>query len=123
MNNFFTKFAKAVSDIFGSPAAILLLFLFLLVWAYLGPTFNFSSDWRDVVKLAAAILTLITTFLLRYNQNRDTKAMQIKLDELLRTKDEARTELINLENCSDDELDNLEKEFIAIKEKRGKIKN
>lgn len=122
MNTFFTKFARWVSELLGSPVVISLAIALLILWALLGPRYDFSRDWRDVVKLSAAIITLITTFLLRYNQIRDTKAIQIKLDELLRVKREARDELINLENCTDEELDQLEHEFKQLKKKRGKLR-
>lgn len=118
MDKPFTNFAKKVSDLISSPVSFVIVLLFLISFALFSERVGLTSDWEETIKLISALVSIATLFLLKYIQNRDTKAILIKLDELLRTKSEARNELINLENCSDEELDRLEEEFKKLKKKK-----
>lgn len=112
--------AHCVANAAGSPWAFILAMLAILIWAILGPFFDYSDTWQLVVNTATTIVTFLMVFLIQNTQNRDTKALHLKLDELLRGVHGARTSLINLENLSDEELDELQKQFDRIKSRVGK---
>ncbi len=95
----------------GSPWAFVLAVLTIVVWAAVGPLFHYSDTWQLVINTGTTIVTFLMVFLIQNTQNRDTKALHLKLDELLRGVKGARTSLVNLENLSDEELDALQKEF------------
>ena len=87
----------------------------ILVWAVLGPLFHFSDTWQLVINTATTIVTFLMVFLIQNTQNRDTKALHLKLDELLRGVVGARTSFVNLENLSDEELEKLQHEFERVR--------
>src|SRR5205814_4112638 len=95
----------------GSPWAFLAAAASILSWGLTGPVFHFSDTWQLVINTATTIVTFLMVFLIQNTQNRDTKALHLKLDELLRAVGPARTSLVNLENFSDEELEQLQKEF------------
>jgi low affinity Fe/Cu permease len=99
----------------GSPWAFTTAFLTIVVWALTGPLFHYSDTWQLVINTATTIVTFLMVFLLQNTQNRDTKAMHLKLDELLRGVKGARSSLINLETLSDDELERLQHEFARLR--------
>ena len=99
----------------GSPTAFSLALTSIVVWAVLGPLFHFSDTWQLVINTATTIITFLMVFLIQNTQNRDTKALHLKLDELLRGVTGARTSLVNLESLSDEELDGLQKEFERLR--------
>ena len=111
MTDAFRRFAKKSSEIVGSPSAFLLAVIIVAVWAITGPYFHFSDTWQLVINTGTTIVTFIMVFLIQNTQNRDAKAIHIKLDELLRALKGARTRLVDLENSSDEELDKLLKDF------------
>jgi low affinity Fe/Cu permease len=86
-----------------------------IVWLALGPVFSFSSGWLLVPSAAASILALLLVVLLQYSQNRDTRALQLKLDEVIRAVGEARTELVRLEELPDDQLAEIESGFRTLR--------
>src|SRR4051812_47415548 len=98
MINMFSRFARATSGWFAHPVAFALAILFVAVWASLGPVFHFSDTWQLVINTSTTILTFLMVFLLQNAQNRDARAMQLKLDELLRVAADARNEMIDLEH-------------------------
>lgn len=104
----------------GSPWAFLLAFLAIIVWGATGPTFHYSDTWQLVINTGTTIITFLMVFLIQNTQNRDTKALQLKLDELLRGVGGARSSLINLESLSDDELDSLQKQFERLRRRLEK---
>ncbi|PWT89182.1 MAG: hypothetical protein C5B54_09355 [Acidobacteria bacterium] len=123
MTDAFRRFAKKSSEIVGSPSAFLLAVIIVVVWAITGPYFHFSDTWQLVINTGTTIVTFIMVFLIQNTQNRDAKAIHIKLDELLRALKGARTRLVDLENSSDEELDKLLKDFEELHktfEGRGK---
>jgi low affinity Fe/Cu permease len=99
----------------GSPWAFLIACLAIVIWGALGPIFHYSDTWQLVINTATTIVTFLMVFLIQNTQNRDTKAIHLKLDELLRGVKGARTGLVSLETLSDEELDNLQKEFDRLK--------
>ena len=103
----------------GTPAAFLLALLCITAWAALGPLFHFSDTWQLVINTATTIITFLMVFLIQNTQNRDTKALHLKLDELLRGVAGARTSLVSLESLSDDELDRLQEQFERLRRSAG----
>jgi low affinity Fe/Cu permease len=119
MNEFFRKFSSVTSDVVGSSWAFILAVLVIIVWAASGPTFNYSDTWQLVINTGTTIITFLMVFLIQNTQNRDAKALHLKLDELLRAVEGARTSMANLENLPDEELKKLQEEFKRICETRG----
>jgi low affinity Fe/Cu permease len=111
MRDAFRIFAKAAADAVGSPAAFLLVVFVTLFWAATGPYFHYSDTWQLVINTGTSIGTFLIVFLIQNTQNRDSKVMQLKLDELIRAVQAARTELVQMEELTDEELDALQKEF------------
>jgi len=107
--------AHWLSQAVGSPIAFLLALSTVGVWAVLGPVFHFSDTWQLVINTGTTIITFLMVFLIQNTQNRDTKALHLKLDELLRGVAGARTSLVDLEDLSDEELDRLQREFERIR--------
>src|SRR5262245_49952710 len=111
MNDIFHKFARITSDVVGSSIAFIAAVAVIAIWAVVGPMFGFSDTWQLVINTATTIVTFLMVFLIQNTQNRDAKAIHLKLDELLRGVKGARTGLVNLEELSDAELESLHKEF------------
>jgi low affinity Fe/Cu permease len=107
----FRHFAVRTSDLVGSWRAFHLALLLLVVWAVLGPMFDFSDTWQLWINTVTTIVTFLMVFLIQYTQNRDAQAMHLKLDELLRAVSGAHVELANLKDLSDEELKRLELAF------------
>jgi low affinity Fe/Cu permease len=99
----------------GSPWAFGLALAAIGAWAITGPAFRFSDTWQLVINTATTIVTFLMVFLIQNTQNRDTKAMHLKLDELLRAARGARTSLVSLQDLSDEELEALQKEFERVR--------
>lgn len=106
----------------GSPWAFLIAAITIVVWGITGPIFHYSDTWQLVINTATTIVTFLMVFLIQNTQNRDTKALHLKLDELLRGVAGARTSFVSLENLSDEELERLQKEFDRIKRRIEKKK-
>lgn len=107
----------------GSPWAFTLAALVVIGWAVMGPHFHYSNTWQLVINTGTTIVTFLMVFLIQNTQNRDTRALQLKLDELLRAVQGARNSLLNLESMSDEELDRLEKEFERLRGRAEKAKS
>jgi low affinity Fe/Cu permease len=101
----------------GTPIAFTVSFLIIVVWAIAGPFFHFSDSWQLVINTSTTIVTFLMVFLIQNMQNRDAKAIHLKLDELIRAVKGARNNLITIENLSEEELARLEKQFTRIAEK------
>ena len=119
MDDLFRKIAHGIANAVGSPRAFLLSLLSILVWAATGPAFHYSDTWQLVVNTGTSLITFLMVFLIQNSQNRDTKAMQLKLDELLRAVEGARTGLVNLESLSDEDLLQLQHEFERLGKRGG----
>jgi low affinity Fe/Cu permease len=110
----FYKLARKTSEAVGSPIASIAAVSTILVWAITGPFFNFSDTWQLVINTGTTIVTFLMVFLIQNSQNRDAKAVQIKLDELIRSIDSARNKMIDVENSSEQELQELQQDFSKL---------
>jgi low affinity Fe/Cu permease len=107
----FTRFAQAVSRATGHPAAFATAAGVVVVWALLGPVFGFSDTWQLVINTGTTIVTFLMVFVIQNTQNRDTEAMQLKLDELIRAVEGAHNSLLDLEELSTEELDRIREPY------------
>lgn len=121
MQHIFNKGARFISSKMGSSYTFVSAMTLVLLWAISGPLFDFSETWQLVINTATTIITFLMVFLIQNTQNRDSMAVQIKLDELIRSVHEARNKLIDIENLSDEELQKYEKEFEQLKQRTGQI--
>src|SRR5688500_13465453 len=111
MNDLFHKLAHQTSRAVASSWSFVVALAIVVAWAVTGPLFHFSDTWQLVINTGTTIVTFLMVFLIQNTQNRDGRAIQLKLDELLRAVQQARTELVDLENCSDEQLDRLQEQF------------
>jgi low affinity Fe/Cu permease len=112
----FSRFAKAISRTAGHPAAFGLAILVVALWLLSGPVFGFSDTWQLVINTGTTIVTFLMVFLIQNTQNRDTHALQIKLDELLRITKGAHYALIDLEELTDEELALIKQRYLELAE-------
>lgn len=117
MNELFRKTAHRASLLVGSPIAFAVATAIVLVWAMTGSYFAYSDTWQLVINTGTTILTFLMVFLVQNTQNRDGRAMQLKLDELIRTHRASRNQLLDLEDLSDVEMEVLHQQFQKIREK------
>ena len=111
MRELFRKFAQITSAVVGSSWAFIVAVLIIIVWAVTGPMFHYSDTWQLVINTGTTIITFLMVFLIQNTQNRDAKAIHLKLDELIKGVKGARTSMVNLEQLSDKDLERLQKEF------------
>jgi len=107
----FSRFAHWASHQAGRAYAFASAILVILLWAITGPLFGYSDTWQLVINTGTTIITFLMVFLIQNTQNRDTQAIQLKLDELIRATQDARNNLMNLEDRSDAELEHLKEQF------------
>ena len=107
----FRVFARRSSIVLGSAWAFAGAVLVIAVWLITGPTFHFSDTWQLIINTATTIITFLMVFLIQNTQNRDAKAVHLKLDEMIRALKSARNQLVDLEDLSDEELNKLEEQF------------
>src|SRR5437899_2847972 len=117
MNQLFRSFAHRTAEAMGSPWAFLLALVVIVVWALTGSLFHYSDSWQLVINTGTTIVTFLMVFLIQNTQNRDARAMHLKLDELIRAIQGARNRLVDLEKLSDDELKKLEEQFTRVRNK------
>ena len=115
VGEFFRAFARKSADRFGSSWTFFVAIVIVMVWAALGPIYHYSDTWQLVINTGTTIITFLMVFLIQNTQNRDSKAVHLKLDELLRGVKGARTGLVRLEGLTDAELADLEREFENLK--------
>jgi len=113
----FRLFAKRSSSMLGSAWAFAAAILIILVWGLTGPMFHYSDTWQLIINTGTTIVTFLMVFLIQNTQNRDAKAVHLKLDELIRALKGARNELIDLETLTDEDLTSLEKQFSRVRKK------
>ena len=112
----FTRFARKASNVTGRPVTFITAVIIVLVWALTGPLFDFSDTWQLVINTGTTIITFLMVFLIQNTQNRDTEALQIKLDEIIRANHQARNELLNLEELDDKDLNAIHQEYLHMAE-------
>ena len=116
MTDWFRKFARKTSEIVGSPITFAAALLIVGVWALFGPAFHYSDTWQLVINTSTTIVTFLMVFLIQNTQNRDARAIHLKLDELIRANKHARNLMIDLEELSDEELDKVHQELCDLKQ-------
>jgi len=115
INLWFSRFASDTAQVVGHPYMFLLAVVVLVVWAASGPLFHFSDTWQLIINTGTTIVTFLVVFLIQNTQNRDAKALHLKLDELIRSHHPANDDLIDIQKLSDEELDQLEKRYERIR--------
>src|SRR3989344_9560766 len=114
MHELFRKIAHKTAEAVGSARVFVLALTVVIVWALTGSIYDYSQDWQLVINSGSTIVTFLMVFLIQNTQNRDSKVMQLKLDELIRASRPARDRLVDLEDLSDTELQKLQNEFERI---------
>ena len=115
MNLWFSRFAGRTAQIVGHPYMFLLAAAVIIIWGITGPYFHYSDTWQLIINTGTTIITFLVVFLIQNTQNRDAKALHLKLDELIRSHSPANNDLIDVEKLSDEELDELEKRYEQIR--------
>ncbi len=114
MDELFNRIAKQTSRAAGHPSAFILAFAIIVVWALTGPIFGFSDTWQLVINTGTTIATFLMVFLIQNTQNRDTAALQIKLDELIRVQLGAHNATLDLEEMTEQQLEKLRARYEAL---------
>src|SRR3954465_2728422 len=109
--SWFGRFAKRTEHIVGHPLSFVLMLLLIVVWAVTGPLFHFSDTWQLVINTGTTIVTFLMVFLIQNSQNRDTGAIQTKLDELIRAIEGAHNALLDLEELDEDENEHIRRDY------------
>lgn len=107
----FRRLSKSAADALGTPGMFVVNLLLILVWLGFGPVTGFSDSWQLVVNTGTTVLTYLAIFLIQNTQNRDSKALHLKLDELISSVEGARNRLVDLQNLTDTELEEIEQQF------------
>ena len=110
------RLAARTPGVIGHPAAFLAAIVLTILWLLWGAVGGFGETWLLVPSAAASVVTFLIVFSLQYTQNRDTRAIQLKLDEILRTNAAARTDLVKLERLTDEQLAEIEDEIVSLSE-------
>ena len=115
MREGFRRIAHATATAIGSPYAFALAVLTIVVWAACGPLFHYSDTWQLVINTGTTIVTFLVVFMIQNTQNRDSQALHLKLDELIRAVKTARNSLVDIEELPDEEIAKLEAEFRQLR--------
>lgn len=116
MNGWFRKFAVQVSTVVGKPHSFVVAAVIILIWLLSGPAFGYSDTWQLIINTTTTIVTFLMVFLIQNTQNRDSKAIHLKLDELIKSSQGARNALIDVEELPDEILEELHHEAQHIRE-------
>ncbi len=111
MDQFFTRIAARIASAVGQPLAFVIAFVAIILWGVSGPMFGFSDTWQLIVNTSTTIITFLMVFLIQNAQNRDAAAMQAKLDELIRSIEQARNGYIGIEHLTERELEKIRKDI------------
>ena len=123
-NSWFSRFAKSTARITGKPVTFMIAASVVVAWAVTGPLFGFSDTWQLVINTGTTIITFLMVFLIQSTQNRDSEAMQVKLDELIRATQGAHKALLDLEELEEEELDRIKAGYEEIAEQaRGELRD
>jgi low affinity Fe/Cu permease len=112
--SWFIRLTKWTAHVSGRPVTFVLAALTIVVWAATGPLFGFSDTWQLVINTSTTIVTFLMVFLIQSTQNRDSEAMQVKLDEIIRSIQGAKNELLDLEELEEEELDRIRDSYEAL---------
>jgi len=118
LNDAFSHFSRHTARHVGHPAAFVLSLLVIAVWAITGPLFRWSDTWQLIINTGTTIVTFLMVFLIQNTQNRDSAAVHLKLDELIRATKRARNSLLDLEECTEEEIKKLHDEFNKLAERK-----
>ena len=121
MSDLFRKFAERTSHAVGTPWAFLLAVFAVVIWAATGPFFDYSDTWQLIINTSTTIVTFLMVFLIQNMQNRDSQVVSLKLDELLRAVRGARTEMVDLDHMTDEELKSVQGEFERLHDKYSSL--
>ena len=122
--SWFSRFAKSTAKITGKPVTFMIAVSTVVVWAIMGPMFGFSDTWQLVINTGTTIITFLMVFLIQNTQNRDSEALQVKLDELIRATHGAQNALLDLEELEEEELDRIKAGYEKIAERaRGELRS
>jgi low affinity Fe/Cu permease len=119
----FPSFAKSAATIAGKPIAFIVCVLSIVAWALAGPLFDYSDSWQLVINTGTTIITFLMVFLIQNTQNRDTQALHLKLDELIRVTKGAHNRLLDLEEPDDEQLERLRQLYERLGQKARKTDN
>jgi low affinity Fe/Cu permease len=114
LNSTFDRAAKWTAHHAGRPAAFAIAVGVIFIWGVTGPIFQWSDTWQLIINTGTTIVTFLMVFLIQNTQNRDTEALQLKLDELIRTNDQARNRLLRLEELSEEEMNHIKRSFVRL---------
>ena len=117
MERIFETIAGKVASWTGRPPAFVLALTVIIVWGVTGPIFHYSDTWQLIINTGTTIVTFLMVFLIQNTQNRDSKAIQLKLDELIRSLSGARNKMMDLETLSDEDLEKFQKEFERLRKR------
>lgn len=115
MHELFRRVARRISLAIGTPITFMLAVATIIAWAIMGPVFGYSNTWQLIINTSTTIITFLVVFLIQNTQNHDSRALHLKLDELLRAVKRARTSMVDLEEMTDEELARLEAEFRRLR--------
>lgn len=110
----YTKFTKSFSQVAGRSFTFVLAISSIVIWLATGPLFDFSDTWQLVINTATTIITFVMVFIIQNTQNRDTEAIQVKLDELIRVTKKAQNSLLDIEDLDEDELNILKEKYVKM---------
>lgn len=113
-NRWFEKVSTRVTRATGSPTAVLLALVVIFAWLVTGPVFHYSDTWQLVINTGTTIITFVMVFIIQHSQNKDTTAIQLKLNELIATNERSSNRLVNIEDLSDEELNTLKSFYITL---------
>lgn len=116
---FYTRLASSVTRLAGSPPVTIAAFGLIFLWGLSGPFFNFSDTWQLVINTSTTIITFLMVFIIQQSQNKDTAAIQLKLNELIAVNEKASNRLVDTEDLTEEELRILKKFYIKLSEKAG----
>ncbi|MES2905446.1 MAG: low affinity iron permease family protein [Pseudomonadota bacterium] len=119
-DDFFENFARITSDLTGSAWAFLVALGVIIIWGVSGPLFGYSDTWQLVINTGTTIITFLMVFIIQHTQNKDTRALQLKLDELIRTTEGAHNAFLDLEGLSDVELCKIQERYRELAEQSRK---
>lgn len=113
-SSWFSVFAKKIADLAGRPVTFALACGIVIAWGMSGPIFGFSDTWQLVINTSTTIITFLMVFIIQNSQNRDGEAIQVKLDELIRTLEKANNTLLDIEELDVDEIDSIREDYRAL---------